>query len=467
MAAVANRLAGGTANTANATSYVSGSFTPVAGELLVVFVHASGSVDASPTLIVSANGITFAQHATVAIKRTSLDTTWAFVANQLVPGSPAAMTVTFTCTSDAATGAIIAVAGVSGMSQVGLAAVRQAAKVDNVAGGAAPSTTFASACQTGNPILFGQHTSVTTGITPPTGMTSQVSTSYTTPTDGGGYCSRDGGFTGTTITLGSTTNGLCSALSLELDASSGRSTLDRSATETASVADITARSRTGPRSASDVTTATDTVARTTASPRATSDTVTASDTPAYLFSRSRQQPETVQPADAALRGPVTPARAIAEAGAATDTTTRSSTRTRAAAETAGTGDACSAVVTRARSTTDTAATGDSATRTSSRPRAGAETAAAGDVDARQATRPRAIAEAAAAADTTVRSSTPRTRSTSEPLPFTDTSTASTTGAAGAADRGLADLVCWHSARRRRRPRARQPTAPRQDAATPT
>lgn len=215
MAAVTNGPAA-TNNTSNVTSYVSNSFTPAQGDLLVAFVVASGTV-ATGTMTASANGITFTK-VTSAVKNTSADTCYCFIANQLVGDAPASMTVTFNCTGDAATGAIISVARVSGMIVAGLTAVRQSAKIDNVAGGTAPTTTFAANALTTNPCLQGVATTVATGSTPPTNFTERTDVTYATPTTGGGYSSRDSGHTTTTITLGSTSNGACCAVAVELDA---------------------------------------------------------------------------------------------------------------------------------------------------------------------------------------------------------------------------------------------------------
>lgn len=218
MAAVTNAIAGGTADTNNVASYASASFTPVVGDLLIVTAGSSGTVTATATMTASANGITFTQ-VLRSTKNTSLDSLYVFVANQLVPASPAAMTVTLGLGADAGTGCITSVARVSGMSKTGTTAIRQSAKVDNVLGGTAPATTFGLSCLTGNPTTFSIATGVATGATTPVGWTEQVDTTYATPTNGGGYHSRDSGFTGTTITLGSTGNGACTAIALELDSS--------------------------------------------------------------------------------------------------------------------------------------------------------------------------------------------------------------------------------------------------------
>lgn len=220
MATIANRITGGTVSTADVTSYASASFTPVAGELLVVVVHANRTVAASPTVTASANSLTFTKLSTTATKNTSLDTSYVFVADQAVPSSPAAMTVTFDCTGDAATGTIICVAGIAGMSKFGSTAVRQAAKVDNVAGGTAPVVTLASACLTTNPTIFTTFGTAVGGFTAPTGWTEQVDAAQATPSSSGGYASRDSGFTGTTVTQGNSNNGNSGAIVVEFDASS-------------------------------------------------------------------------------------------------------------------------------------------------------------------------------------------------------------------------------------------------------
>lgn len=218
MATVTNR---GTplADTTNTAAYATASFTPVAGELLVVMVQATGTVASAPTLSASANGLTFVRLPTVARKNTNVDTQWMFVANQLVPASPASMVLNFSCSQDAATGCIIAIAGVAGMSKVGSAAVRQQGSGNNFAGGTAPSATFPFAPLAENALLFAAHTSVQTGRTPPVGWTEQVDVAYATPATGGGYSSRDSGFTGLTVTSTDSTSGPCSALALELDTS--------------------------------------------------------------------------------------------------------------------------------------------------------------------------------------------------------------------------------------------------------
>lgn len=212
-----NGILGGTNSTANTTAYTSGTINSAgwaAGDFIVVFVASTGCTDPAPTLVASANGITFTLVGT-AVKTSSGDTLYAFVADQLVPSSPLGMNFTFNCTG--ATGVIISVAIATGMQRSGLAAVRQFAKVDNVASGVAPSTVFAASALAADPTLIGILTTTAAGSTPPPGWFEEVDATYGGPTTGGGYASRDAGFDGTTITYASTANGDCCAFAMEFD----------------------------------------------------------------------------------------------------------------------------------------------------------------------------------------------------------------------------------------------------------
>lgn len=202
-----------TADNGNGTSYVSGAFTPVAGDLLVVFVTATGTV-ATGTMTDS-QGLGFTK-VTSALKNTSADTIYFFVSNNTAAAS--SMTVTFNCTGDAATGATTQVARIAGMSRKGLSAILQTAKQENQAASGTPAPAFAAAAHTGNPTLgvVGNSTNPAT-MTPPTSWTEQNDTGHTLPTDGSEYVSRDSGFTGTTITWGSTSASAFGDIIVELD----------------------------------------------------------------------------------------------------------------------------------------------------------------------------------------------------------------------------------------------------------
>lgn len=210
----------GLADTTNTDTYPTAAFTPVAGDLLVVLVGANGTVATTPTLVASANGLTFTRLSTQANKNTGLDTQYAFVANQLVPNTPSAMTLTFNCPQDPATGVIISGFTATGMSKTGSTAIRQSAADSGVLAGTAPAPVFGANALSTNPTLFTHFNTVGTSKNPPTGWTQREELFVATPTSGMLSASRDSGFTGTTITSGSTTQGGCSAIAIELDASS-------------------------------------------------------------------------------------------------------------------------------------------------------------------------------------------------------------------------------------------------------
>lgn len=205
----------GTTSTSNTTSYASSSFTPAAGDLLVVFVHASGTVGKGQ--LIDSQNLGFTEVASV-LDASSANTLYCFVA--LSPAAASAMTVTFKCIDDAATGADIDVYRVSGMHYVGQQAVRQTANQANHASGSAPAPAFGSAALTGNVTLgaVANSTSPAT-MTPPTGWTEGNDSGYSTPTTGLETVWRNSGFTGTTVTWGSSSASAFASLIVELDTS--------------------------------------------------------------------------------------------------------------------------------------------------------------------------------------------------------------------------------------------------------
>jgi hypothetical protein len=174
------------------TTFTTGSFTPTLEDLLFVFVYATGTVDASPTLT-SSQGTTF----TKVRQDGTTNTLYVFIANELEGGL--SQTLTFGCPNDAATGAHITVSAIRGGLRTGSSAVRQSQSA-TVANGATPTATFTSAALTANATFFAVGNATNTaGINPPTGWTERVDLGYGTPATGFEYATRDSGFTGTTI----------------------------------------------------------------------------------------------------------------------------------------------------------------------------------------------------------------------------------------------------------------------------
>lgn len=226
MATVAHKIS--SASTSNAGSYGSGAFTPVAGDLLVVMVLASGTVDSSSAVLSDTQNLGWTKVAATT-KNGGADVMLLFVANTKAAAS--SETITFTCTTgDNATGCIILVAGVSGIYRTGLSGVARQFKVNpNQSGGAAPTATFDAAALTGNPTIGfaadGTGTS-SNALTPPTNWTEAGSNgntsadgerSYTTPANDAEYAYRNSGFTGTTITWGASSAQPWGVIIVELD----------------------------------------------------------------------------------------------------------------------------------------------------------------------------------------------------------------------------------------------------------
>lgn len=199
----------------------SGSFSPAAGDLLVVFVVASATSLDPAALTSSIGGFTFSQ-VERATYSTSVNSIYAFVSDALVTDT-SAQTVTFTAGGDQPTGTIIFVFSISGVHKFGPTAIRQTAVQDNQAASGTPAPAFAVAALTGNPTLgcVGNNSNPAT-MTAPTNWTepaSEADLGYNNPTTGGEVVFRDSGFTGTTITWGSTSATVFGALILEVDAS--------------------------------------------------------------------------------------------------------------------------------------------------------------------------------------------------------------------------------------------------------
>ena len=205
-----------TPSTSNATSYVSGAFTPVANDLLVVFVAATATVAAGT--MTGTGGVGFINTGILATWNTGANTIYVFVADALAAAS--SQTVTFDCTGDGATGCVIEVVRVSGMTRTGNSAVRQNQSANDQAASTTPSVTFGSACLTGNPTLgvVGNSTNPA-ALTTPTNWTERDDTGYGTPTTGTEYVTRDSGFTGTAMTWGSTSASIYGVIGIELDTS--------------------------------------------------------------------------------------------------------------------------------------------------------------------------------------------------------------------------------------------------------
>ncbi len=209
MAAVTHGI--GTPNTANVTSYVSDAFTPAANDLIAVLVYATATGAAT---ILSSAGLTFSS-----IINNSTDT-YLFVANELAAN--VSQTVTIDFAADAATGCIIKVVRISGMTNVGAAAVAQF-KTATGSGGATPAATFDALPNAANPIIAYVVNADNTSpvVTPPSGFTERDEQVMSTPGAGAEYASKDSGGP-TTVTWGSTVVAAWAAIIVELQPTTAR-----------------------------------------------------------------------------------------------------------------------------------------------------------------------------------------------------------------------------------------------------
>lgn len=200
-----------TPSTSNASSYASGAFTPAAGDLLIAFVVATGTVH--PT---SAAAMTDSQSLgwdllAATTFNGGADSLFVFAARK--PAAASSMTVTFACSGDAATGANVGVMRIAGADGV---YVRQVA----VATGAAsttPAVTLDNAIDSANPLVgcVGNGTNPAT-ITAPGSWTESSDTGYNTPACGIELVRRDSGATGSTVTWGSTSGTAWAAAIVEV-----------------------------------------------------------------------------------------------------------------------------------------------------------------------------------------------------------------------------------------------------------
>lgn len=207
-----------------ASPNASGAFTPAVDDLLVVFVATSGATtEALGNQLTSSAGYTFTGIELAGPTSTNHNI-FLYVANSLVT-SATSQTVTWTHNTDGATGTVICVAAVAGMTRTGTGAVRQTAVLDDAALGTTPQVVFASACLTGNPVLGAVvNQSNPAAMTVPSSWSEGGDTGYNTPTTGCEWVYIDSGFTSDTVTWGSTSATRNAAMAVELDSSVPSST---------------------------------------------------------------------------------------------------------------------------------------------------------------------------------------------------------------------------------------------------
>jgi hypothetical protein len=200
-------------NTINQASAASGTFTPAAGDLLLVFV--STTVNTTTGALTSTTGMTFTPVGKVT-KNASLDAVMLFVADSFATAVLQNLTY---AEAGGWAGVSITALRISGMARRGLGAIKQIAGTANAAAGT-PSTSFSAAALTGNPcigaVLNGTNPAA---LTPPTSWTERADDGYNLPVTGIEVATIDSGFTGPTVNWGSASASAFGVLIAEIDTS--------------------------------------------------------------------------------------------------------------------------------------------------------------------------------------------------------------------------------------------------------
>ena len=211
---------GGTSSaTTNSTFYRSSSCAAQVGELLAVFVAASGTVQ-RPGIVTTSNqplgGSTFTL-VTTALWGASGNSLYAYVQDGFCTSSGTGNStwVGWDCVGDAATGAIINVVRLQGMSKVSAGAVRQYDVSSNQGTSTRPLVTFSSISFVTSAIISCVATnSSMTGLSPPGGFTEYAEGGYTTPLTGMSIAGNVGS-NSTAIRWGTSTSSLNCCLAVE------------------------------------------------------------------------------------------------------------------------------------------------------------------------------------------------------------------------------------------------------------
>ena len=217
--AVTITYAGTSSNTANSTFYKSSSIPAAVGDLLAVFVAASGTTQ-RPGAVTTSNqpldGSTFTL-VTSALWGASANSLYAYIQDGFCTstGSNNSTWVSFDCVGDAATGAIINVVRLTGMSKVSLGSVRQSVVSSNQGSSTRPLVTFSSLTFVTSAVIGAAATnSSQTQLSPPGGWSEYADTGYTTPLTGMEIAGNVGS-NSTAIRWGTSTSSLNCCLAVE------------------------------------------------------------------------------------------------------------------------------------------------------------------------------------------------------------------------------------------------------------
>lgn len=211
-------------STAASATYTSNAFTPTANRTLIAGCLVSGTLT-NPATMSNSTGMTFTQVAITT--RSTSDNLYVFVGN--TKSDATSQTLTCDVTGDNGTGGLVFVYE-SDVPDVGSDAVRDVSAVLqvgtqlNVAGPSTAAPALPQVALTTNPTLWCEIVgSNPPAITAPTNWTEDLDTGFDTPSTGVECAIRNSGFTGTTVT-GGTSKSAYGSLVMEFDAGSGAAT---------------------------------------------------------------------------------------------------------------------------------------------------------------------------------------------------------------------------------------------------
>lgn len=199
---------GGTSGTGNRTCTI----TPAVGDLLVVFVSASGNTNVSPTCS-DDNGSGTYDRILSGLWSSSANSFSCFVRTALMVNTTSTVVTVATGSNTAAE---IVVVAMSGMVKTGSGAVRSSGKQENQAASTTPAPALNQNALTTNPTLAAVASGDTT-TSPNASWTERQDVSQATPTTALEVCTRDSGFTSTTITFGATQSTVFGSMAIELN----------------------------------------------------------------------------------------------------------------------------------------------------------------------------------------------------------------------------------------------------------
>jgi hypothetical protein len=198
----------------------SNSFTPTAGSTLVVFIGGAGTIENPASLTSSVGGQTFELFTAIPHSSAAAPNSVLYGYVGTAAASASSQTVTYVEGADPPTGVNYHVYEITGITKLGLSAIRQSA-TDTGAGLSTPAAAFSVSALTGNPTLGAVHVNNINPatMTPPTNWTEGADTGHATPDMGMESCYRNSGFTGTTMTWGNAASGSYGIILVEIDAS--------------------------------------------------------------------------------------------------------------------------------------------------------------------------------------------------------------------------------------------------------